>query len=198
MGSYGQAGTLVSYTVSVTNADSPGCAAASFNPAATTPSGWAADFGSPALTIGPGSSASTTLQVASASTAADGSHIVGVAATNAGDLTKSGSASATYVVLSSLTVQASTNQVSYSRNQTVSVTAKIWAGSSVASGASVTFTITKPGGSVVSGTASADANGVAMYSLRLRGKDAGGVHQVSATAGLNGVSGSGTTSFTVK
>lgn len=80
----------------------------------------------------------------------------------------------------------------------MSITAQVWAGSSVASGASVTFNVTRSNGTVVSSTATADANGVATYSLRLRGKDPVGVYQVSATAGLNGVSGSGTTSFTVK
>lgn len=192
------AGTLVRYTVSVTNTDSPACAAASFDLAATAPSGWTADFGSPALTIGPGSIAATTLEVTSASTAADGSHAVGVVAANAFDLTKSGSASATYIVASSLTVQVSTDQASYARNQTVSITARIWAGSSVASGASVTFTITKPDGSVVTGTASAGDNGFAVYSLRLRGKPSPGIYQLSAAAGLNGVSGSGATSFTIE
>lgn len=192
------AGSTFSYTVSVTSSDSAGCAAAAFDLAATMPSGWTASFASPSLTIGPGSSASTTLQVTSASTVADGSYPVGAAATNAADPTKSGSASATYVVLSSLTVQTSTNQVIYSRNQTVWVTAKVWAGASVASGASATFKITKSDGSLVTGTATTDVNGVAAYSLRLARKDPVGTYQASATASLNGASGSGATSFTVK
>lgn len=101
-------------------------------------------------------------------------------------------------MLSSLTVQASTNQAIYSRNHTVIVTAKVWAGSPVASGASVTFTITKSDGSLVTGAATTDVNGVAAYSLRLARKDPVGTYQASATASLNGASGSGATSFTVK
>lgn len=193
-----RAGSTFSYTVSVTSTDSATCAAAAFDLTLTMPVGWTASFLSPSLTLGPGSSASTTLQVTSASTATDGSYPVGVAATNAADPAKSGLASTTYVVLSSLTVQASTNQAIYSRHQTVWVTAKVWAGASIAAGASVTFTITKANGSAVTGVATTDVNGVAAYSLRLARRDPVGTYQASATAGLNSAGGSGATTFTVK
>ena len=50
----------------------------------------------------------------------------------------------------------------------------------------------------MTGAATTDVNGVAAYSLRLARKDPVGMYQASATASLNGASGSGATSFTVK
>ena len=80
----------------------------------------------------------------------------------------------------------------------MSITAKVWAGSSLAPGASVTFTITKPGGGVVTGAGTTDASGSASYVMHVKVNDPVGTYQVRATATLNGVSGSGATSFTVK
>ena len=192
-----QAWHHVHHTLSVTNTDSSACVPANFNLAAAVPSGWTGALATSSLTIVPGSSASTTLNVTSTPVAANGSYAISTSATNVAT-GQTGPASATYVVLAYLTVHTSTNQASYSRNQTVVVTAKVWAASSVASGASVTFTITKSNGTVVTGTATTDANGVATYSQRLSRKDPTGVYQANATAGLNGIAGSGATSFSVK
>lgn len=121
-----------------------------------------------------------------------------VTASAAGIATPASFALTNNALTSSLTVQVSTNQASYWRNQTVLITAKVWAGSSVVSGARVAFTITKPGGSVVTGTVTTGASGSASYAMRVKGKDPVGTYRVSAIASLNGVSGSGETSFTVK
>ncbi|MCW5979980.1 MAG: hypothetical protein KIT09_18000 [Bryobacteraceae bacterium] len=57
-----QAGNPVSYTVTVKNNDSAGCAAASFDLSSSVPNGWPAGSFSPAsLTIDPGASLSATL-----------------------------------------------------------------------------------------------------------------------------------------
>jgi hypothetical protein len=93
------AGSIVTYTVSVTDNDSIGCTASSFNLQATDPSGWTAAFGSSTLSTSPGSTASTTLQVTSPTSATAGSYTVGAAATNAGSTTFSGSTSAVYLVV---------------------------------------------------------------------------------------------------
>src|SRR5437899_2005588 len=51
-------------TVSVTNRDSAACGTSSFNLAPTVPSGWTANLaGGSALSVSPGASASTALQV---------------------------------------------------------------------------------------------------------------------------------------
>ena len=56
----------------------------------------------------------------------------------------------------------------YGRNQLAQLSAS--GGSAPASGASITFTVTKPNGSIVRGTATADASGAATYGLRLRAR----------------------------
>jgi hypothetical protein len=185
-------GNAFRYTVSVTSTDSASCAAAPFALTASAPSGWASAFGSPILMIDPGSSISTTLQVTSSAIATDGLYQIWAAA--ATDTTKFRAASATYAVASSLSVQA----MAAMSNRMVSLAATVRAGSSPASGASVNFKVTKPSGSVVTGSGIADANGIATCSFRLGPKDLSGMYQVGVTASMNGIAGSGATSFTVK
>ncbi|WP_341502585.1 Ig-like domain-containing protein [Gallaecimonas sp. GXIMD4217] len=72
------AGTQVSYQVTLTNNDSAACSSRSFALSAAVASGWSRYFGNSALTLAPGASASTSLKVTSASTAADGFYDVNV------------------------------------------------------------------------------------------------------------------------
>jgi len=194
-----RAGMTASYTVTVTNNDNGGCAATSFNLQATVPSGWNAVFNSPTMSISPGSSATTTLQITSPASANDGFYNVGLAVMNSSDSTYSASCSATCVVVSSLDVNVSTDRSSYTRSQTVVVTSSVSNAGSPVSGAVVTFTLTKANGAVVTATAATAADGSAVYTYRFNKKrDPAGVYQVSAGANMNGVSGSGATSFSVQ
>lgn len=86
------AGSSYTYTVTVTNKDSSGCASSSFSLVASKPSGWTTSLGGTSLSLAPGASGSTTLKVTSPSTAVDGFYTVGTSAT-ANALTGSGSAS---------------------------------------------------------------------------------------------------------
>lgn len=86
------AGSSFSYSVSVTNKDSSGCASSSVSLSPVKPSGWSASLGSASLSLAPGASASTTLQVTAPSTASDGFYSVGSSAA-ANGLSASGSAS---------------------------------------------------------------------------------------------------------
>jgi M6 family metalloprotease-like protein len=191
-------GTAVTYTVSVTDNDNTGCATSNFNLQATVPSGWTATFAAPTLSISPGASASTTLTVTSPTTATDGFYTVGVTAANSADTTYSASASVTYVVVSALSVAVSTNQSSYTRNQMLYVTATVSANGSPVSGASVSFTITRPNGAVITGTATTGTNGAAVYKYKFKHADPVGTYRAGAVANMNGISGSATTSFTLQ
>jgi len=91
------AGTPVAYTVSVTNRDS-GCPASAFNAQATAPAGWTASVATPSLTINPGATAATTVQVTSSSSAQPGSYTITLAATNSSQPTYTGSTTATDIV----------------------------------------------------------------------------------------------------
>jgi gametolysin peptidase M11 len=101
-------------------------------------------------------------------------------------------------------VTVATNQASYSPGQTVSTTATAtYAGSPVAN-VSVSFSVTKASGSVVTGSAKTGNNGTAVYNLKLMKNDPAGTYQVGVVATISGTSGSTTatslsaaTSFTV-
>ncbi len=86
------AGSSFGYSVSVTNRDSSGCASSSFSLATIRPSGWSASLGSSSLSLAPGASGSTSLNVTSPSTAANGFYSVGASA-SANALSGSGTAS---------------------------------------------------------------------------------------------------------
>lgn len=156
-------GTTVTYTVTVTNKDNTGCSRSSFNLQAGVPSGWISTFVNPVLTLDPGASASTMLTVTSPASASDGFYTFPVAATNSADASYTALTSATVVIAAVLNVAVSTNQASYARNQSVTVTAQVYGNGTPVPNAAVTFTFTKANGSVVTGSATTDASGAARY-----------------------------------
>jgi alpha-galactosidase-like protein len=90
--------TLVTYNLSVTDKDGAGCAAASFDLVAKGPSGWKLTLGAAKLSLNPGASASTTLQVTSPAVMADGFYTISLDASNSANAALKGTASVTYVV----------------------------------------------------------------------------------------------------
>ncbi len=95
-------------------------------------------------------------------------------------------------------VTVSTDQPSYTRSQTVSITATVHSGGSPVAKAAVTFTVTKPTGAVVTGTATTGTDGTAVYKLRLKQQDPVGMYQVGVVATNGALSGSATTTFAVQ
>lgn len=91
-------GTAVSYTVSLTNKDGSACGASSFSVRATPPTGWAASLSLSPLNLQPGQTATTTLTVNSAVTAADGFYNIAVVATNDNASGVSSSGNVSYTV----------------------------------------------------------------------------------------------------
>jgi hypothetical protein len=95
----GPPGASVSYTVAVTNKDIA-CSASSFAPQATTQAGWTATFGAAAITIAPGATGSTTMQVKSPASASSGPYAISPTVSNASAPSYSGSTTAMYTVSS--------------------------------------------------------------------------------------------------
>ena len=190
------AGTPFTYTVTIASNDSPACEPDSVALAASLPVAWEARFAQATLVIAPGAAASTTVQITSSTTAADGSYGITVAARTVANLT--GSAATSYTVQSGLTVPTSTTSSSYTRNQKAEIVARVLAGTAVVPGAKVTFRINKPDGTVHTASTTSDATGTARYALRLRTKDPVGTYAVTAEATKNAQSGFGTTTFSVK
>ncbi len=93
-----QAGTMVTYNVSVTNTDSAGCSASTFTLQATAPTpSWQKSFGASSVTTGPGATVSTTLRITSPSVPT-GSYTIVSAATRTSASPLSGSGSVLYNV----------------------------------------------------------------------------------------------------
>jgi hypothetical protein len=91
-------------------------------------------------------------------------------------------------------VTVSTDQQSYTLNQSVSLKATVRSGGSPVANTAVTFTIKKPTGAVVKGTATTASNGTAVYKLRLKRGDPVGIYQADAGA----LSAAAATNFTVQ
>jgi hypothetical protein len=123
------AGTTVPFTFSVTNRDSGSCTAATFDLTDVVPAGWTGSFTATSLALSPGATGSTTLQVTSAASAANGSYPFTATAKNHAATSYTATASATYVV---------SNPVCTLANPTVSLSPPVGAG--VAAGTTVPFT----------------------------------------------------------
>jgi hypothetical protein len=91
----------------------------------------------------------------------------------------------------------STDQPSYSRGQTIYISATLTSGGYPLVNASVSFTITKPNGAVVNRSAATGSDGIALYPFRLRKQDPLGTYQVTAATTDNGMSASAIDTFTV-
>jgi uncharacterized protein YfaS (alpha-2-macroglobulin family) len=95
-------------------------------------------------------------------------------------------------------VAATTDKPSYSRNQSVYVTAAVNSNGAPMANVNVSFTITKANGSTVNGSAITGANGVATYKYRVKSRDPLGSYQARAVATMSALSGSAVTSFNVQ
>jgi len=177
-------GTPVSFTATIVNNDSSSCAPATFNLGNLVPAGWAGVWNTAAVSVSPGKSGSATLTVTSPATASSGSYNVSVNATNAAVVSDSGSAAAAYVIASSgpTTVSVVTDQSSYAPGQTVAINVTVSSGTLPVSGASVTATVTPPGGRLTTLKGTTASNGVAILYYKLSRRAASGTYQIGASA----------------
>jgi uncharacterized protein YfaS (alpha-2-macroglobulin family) len=193
---------MVPFTISVKDNDSSACSASTFSLAGSVPSGWSGVLASSALSLSPGGSASTTLNVTSPTGTPNGFYNVSARADNSSAASYQASASGTYVIgtAPTLTITVSTSQASYVFGQTVNITAKVLSGAAPVSGSNVNVTIIKADGSQVALSATTGSNGVATASYKIKRKDPTGTYVVQAsTSGTgNAATVGATTSFTVK
>jgi M6 family metalloprotease-like protein len=194
-------GTPVSFTVTVTDNDSSGCSAATFNLGSAVPSGWAGAWNAAGVSLSPGKSGSATLTVTSPTGTADGSYNVSVSAMNASAGSYNGSATATYVINTTpLSVSLTTNQSSYLPGQTVGVIVTMLYSTTPDVGASVTVTVTSPKGRTTTLTGTTGSNGTASLSYKLGKNAPAGTYQAqygTAVSGAAPIAGA-STSFTVQ
>ena len=193
-------GSSVNYAVSVTNHDSSACPASTFGLASTQPTGWTGSFSNGTFTLSPSQTTSTTLTESVPSGTPPGTYtITGSAASNSytGSATVSSTVTSVPVLSDRLSVPGST--YSASAHQTISFTATVTNGTTPVSRASVTFTMTKANGSKVTGTATTNSTGQAVWSYRLAQKDPAGTYSAVSTAAAGSQSAtSNTATFTVQ
>ncbi|MGH8598351.1 MAG: Ig-like domain-containing protein, partial [Gammaproteobacteria bacterium] len=191
-------GGSANYTVTVTNADSSACTNSTFNLSSALPTGLSATFTASSLSLSPGASGSTSLQVASSASLSAGAYNFTVTATHGSAPSYAKSTSGTETLVGALAVTAATDKPSYSRNQSVLVTATVTSNGAPMANVNVNFTITKANGSVVGGSAITGANGTAVYKYRVKSRDPLGTYQAWAVGTMSAVSASATTSFSVQ
>ena len=92
------AGTVINYTLSVTNRDSAACATSAFGLTSAVPAGWTASTDAASLSLAPGAAGSTTLRVTSPATAPSGTYALQVRAFDPSVALHDASASASYSV----------------------------------------------------------------------------------------------------
>jgi M6 family metalloprotease-like protein len=195
-------GTPVNFTVTVTDNDSSGCSAATFNLGSTLVSGWTGAWSAAALSLSPGKSGSATLTVTSPTGNADGYYNFAVSATNAAASSYSGQAAATYVISApgALSISMWTDQSTYLPGQTVAIRVSMLSGTSPDVGASVTVNVSSPSGRSTTLNGTTGSNGVASLSYKLSRHAPAGTYQaqygatVTGAASITGAS----TSFTVQ
>jgi len=191
-------GSSVVYVVSLLNNDSTGCAASAFAMAGTVPAGWPASLSGSSLTVAPGASGSASLQVSSPATAAPGTYSVSASGTNSSVSGYSGSASASYIVTSPLSITVTTDAAAYSRSQSVNVTATVTSAGSAVAGASVRLLFTEPDSSLLQYLVTTGSNGGATLKFRLGRKSPVGTYTVQASTTTSQGSAQATTSFHVQ
>jgi len=196
------AGAQVSYSVSVKNNDSCGCAATSFDATAAVPQGWTSSSAHSA-TIAPGATTSTSVVVGTPSNATAAFYGITMSAANSSASTLTMSAPGTIAISNALGVAVSPNQATYvmprQGNQTVNavISSSVTSSATAVAGASVTVTVRDPSGKSSTLSATTGSDGVARVTYSMRSKSPKGTYTVTSTARIGAVTGSGTASFAV-
>jgi M6 family metalloprotease-like protein len=116
------------FAVTVTNNDSAGCSATTYNLSSSKPGGWTATLGISSLTLAPGASGSTTLAIVTRSSASPSTYTVSASAAKG---SSSGAGTASVIVAPETSCTAANPTVTLSPSS-----------QSVVAGGSVTFTMT--------------------------------------------------------
>ena len=98
----------------------------------------------------------------------------------------------------STTLTVSTDQSTYTRGQSATITAKVTSGQAPLANATVNFQIVKPNGSIVTASATTATNGTATYKLRLRKQDPTGTYHADAKTVKGSQTATAATTFAVK
>ena len=110
-----KAGTLVTFTVSVTNKDASPCTASTFGLTGSVVAGWTGTLSAASLSLAPGATNSVTLKVTSPSSAVNGTYGVSSTAKNTAATTMTSSGAASYLVSNPVSTTGGTITDSFDR-----------------------------------------------------------------------------------
>jgi len=91
-------GTSVTYLMTITNRDSAACPSSDYSLSSTLPNGWNGSLSTSSISLAPGASTTTSLNVRSSTSATAGSYSIVATATNSSSAVYSAAAASTYVV----------------------------------------------------------------------------------------------------
>ncbi len=197
------AGSTTSYSVSVKNMDSCGCAATTYDVGAGVPTGWSASKAQTA-SVSPGSTTTSSIAITTAAGATPAFYPVTLNAVNDSAPTMVAAASGTIAIASAPGVAVTTNAATYTRptkrNQTVyaSITTTVTSSGSAVGGAAVNVRVTNPTGAVTTYSATTGNTGTAVVSYPIKSLSGVGSYAVNSTGTIGGMSQTASTSFTVK
>lgn len=177
-------GQTASYSVSVTNNDSSGCASSTVNLASSEPSGWSTNLSTSVVSLAPGQSASIGLGKGAPTGTPAGTYAVNLTASTSSANTVD-TANATVVAAPALSASLTIAGAAFSRPGTVPVSAAVLNGGVPASGASVTFTIIAPNGTTSTQSATTNSSGIAGWNYKLNQRSQTGTYSVTAKASLS-------------
>jgi hypothetical protein len=197
------AGTSVTYAVSVTNQDSCGCAATSYEVSANVPGGWGATKPKTS-SISPGASTSTSLAVTVPPGTAAGLYNLAVNAANTAAMTLTTSGPSTIAIADALVVSTVTDKAGYTMptqgNTTVNalITTTVKSSGAPVSGASVSVAVREPGGKTTTLAGTTGSTGTSTVTYAMRSKNAAkGTYTVTSKATMGSMVSTATTAFLV-
>jgi hypothetical protein len=201
------AGSMVNYTVKLTNNDNSACASTTFNLAKSVPAGWSGSLTATNVTLSAGGTSSNTLSVTSTGSATAGNYGVGTGSSSSTGSIDTVNASGNYAVASSApsptttgqTETVSTDKASYVRGETVHMTTRVLINGLPVGGADAVFTVFRPNGTTAYKYATTGSDGYARSSLTIGLRSSAiGTYGVHASATTANAGSSASLSFDVK
>jgi hypothetical protein len=138
------------------------------------------------------------LSIVSPSSAATGSYAITLAASDVADVSHTVTTSATYVVAGPFDVGVSTNQTTYSFNQTARITTSVRSNGSPVAGATVSVRILRPNGSLASLSATTGTDGTAVVAYRFKRQDPRGTYEADTKVTQGSLTGTAATAFALQ
>jgi hypothetical protein len=171
--------------VSITNNDSSDCAAGVFSINSSTPIGWATSIAPLSLSLAPGQSGSATVTKTVPAATQGGNYTVGATVVHG---TFTANAVATCSVpsqppVSGYTITGSLSAPSYRANSWAYFGAAVTGNGQPVAGLTVRFLVTQPNGSVSSGSATSDVNGLSYWTNKVKQR---GTYSMAANVTIGG------------